>query len=57
MGVISWMAIFQLLVNENEFSNTTDHWNLALSYVMCQFTDTINAIMKVGTRDRDDHLK
>ena len=37
-------------------SNAT-HWNIMTSYFMRHFTDTVTAIMKVGTRDRDDYLK
>ena len=39
------------------FERQKNHWNLRILYFMRHFTDTINDIMKVGTRDRDDHLK
>ena len=55
------MAIFHLVVNEIEFSvpfeRQKNHWNLRILYFMRHFTDTINDIMKLGTRDRDDNLK
>ena len=58
--VLSWISIFNLLVNENDFryqSNATDSWNRVILHFMRHFSDMINTIINVGTRDHDDHLK